>query len=467
MSSDDTTTKAICWRSDTPDKRLQGEITYGPASGADVDLFGHLYDSFDDQKLTERFTLHGLTFKAKPFSLFRCLFSGAEINLPGGQSCKLISTSGIIGGHYSSLEEVAFKKVETHFLWLREWICRSGIGVKPEESPRGVTVTYQVLPPVAFGRYDGLSVRVEFRGHLQPNFHELKIDEDCVLVIEADSLRPYSDFERYLNAFQHFLCLAVQRPVYPLRTVGYLDKPREVINGEPIFEEFVLVRKLALPRGNRERLLPQEQLFVMPEIDSSPESLFTQFVERQQKLQASMDLYFSIMYRDSVTPRVEFLTLAQSLEAYHRATTPEKYMDDNDYNQGLREKLWNVIATSSEIDGSFRASLKTKLNYLHEFSLRKRLRELALRHAPILESLVGDADEFAATVSELRNRFTHPDASNPQVETDFTVLLRLSEQMALLLEVCFLAELGFDTDRIKKIIFDRSRRAFALHRRWI
>src|ERR1039457_5686173 len=103
MTIEKNVTKAICWREDVPQTRLQGELNYGPTSGADVDLFGHLYDDFfDEKKRLERFTLHGLNFKNKPFSLFNSLICGGEINLPGGRSCKISSVFGVVGGHFHS-----------------------------------------------------------------------------------------------------------------------------------------------------------------------------------------------------------------------------------------------------------------------------------------------------------------------------------------------------------------------------
>ena len=180
-----------------------------------------------------------------------------------------------------------------------------------------------------------------------------------------------------------------------------------------------------------------------------------------------MDLYFATIYKDGWLPRVEFLTLAQGLEAYHRATMPGKYVDDESYRAGLRQKLWAVIPTPPEIDADFREGLDRRLDHLHEFSLRKRLKELAKKHAAILEGLIGDAKSFSDIVSDLRNKLTHPEEGNSKSDKDYRKLLKLSEKMALLLEVCFLSEMGFTQERIKEIIFNRSKRAFRIHQGWV
>jgi hypothetical protein len=300
---------------------------------------------------------------------------------------------------------------------------------------------------------------------MQPDFHSWKIDEDCLLVIEADQMQPYTVFEKYIQMFQRFLCLAVQRPIYPFHTLGSLDKPERIVNGEPIFRDFLIIRKLLIP--NSSQLMPQDQLFTLHEIGSSPVDTFGRFAARQEQLDAPLDLYFSTIYKESLLPRVEFLTLAQSLEAYHRTTMSGKYMDDTTYHDGLRKRLWESITTSPEINADFRASLNKQLDYLHEFSLRRRLMDLAKKHAAVLEAFIGSPEEFSGTVSDLRNQLTHPGEGNPKPEADYRRLIHLSETMALLIEVCFLSEIGFTQDRVKEIILNRSKRSYRLHRGWI
>lgn len=467
MLAEKTTIKAICWRADAPDKRLQGELEYGPTSGAEADLYGHLYDSFDDKKLEERFTLHGQTFKAKPISLFNCLISGGVIHLPGGRSCKVSSVFGVLGGHYHSPEEIVFKKVEVRFKGLIEWTCITGIGLKFEENPRSIAATYKVPSVIELGKFGPFAARLEISGHVQPDFHAFNIKEDCTFVLEAEQMQPYLVFEEYIFAFQQFLSLAIQHPVRALQIVGELDKPREVIQDNPIFEEYLIIRKMNIPDWNREKLIAQDLLFNLHDLHPSPAAIFERFVERKDKLRASIDLYFSTIYNEGGLPRVEFLSLAQSLEAYHRAAMPGKYEDDETYKTGLRTKFWSVVPTPPDINPDFRAALARKLDYLNEFSLRKRLKELAIKHAAVLEELIGNANSFSDVVSDLRNKLTHPGDGNEKPDKDYRKLIKFSEMMALLLEVCFLNEMGFTQEAIKEIIFNRSKRALRIHRGWV
>ncbi|MDD5140357.1 MAG: hypothetical protein PHY43_08890 [Verrucomicrobiales bacterium] len=468
MLAEKTTIKAICWREDKPEKKLQGVLEFGPTSGAVADLYGHLDDDcFDGKKILERFTLYGLNFKNKPFSLFNSLISGGEINLPGGRSCKISSVFGVVGGHYRSPEEILFKKVEVRFTGLVEWTCMTGIGIKIDENPRSITTTYKILPAIDLGKLGPFSARLEISGNVQPDFHSFNIKENCTFVLEAEQMQPYLAFEEYIYAFQLFLSLAVQHPVRALQIIGNIDKPRENIQDTPVFEDFLIIRKITKSDWEDDKLIPQFLLFNLHDLHPSPAAIFEKFVQRKEKLRAAIDLYFSTIYNDGGLPRVEFLTLAQSLEAYHRAAMPGKYENDETYKAGLRAKFWGVVPTPPDIGADFRAALARKLDFLNEFSLRKRLKELAIKHTDVLQELIGTADSFSGIVSDLRNKLTHPGEGNEMPDKDYRTLIKFSEMMALLLEVCFLDEIGFTKEAIKEIIINRSKRARRIHQGWV
>ncbi len=468
MSTDTTTIKGVWWKPEDPNKKLQGEILYGPMSGAEIDLFGLFYNPLDEASIVQRFTLYGLTFKQTPITLFGCFAGSSSLHLGGGGASKINSVSGIVGGHYESLDKVYFKKVCANITGLRDWILTSGFEIKFAEKPGGFTLAYQVPNSISLGEFDSISIRIEFKSVMQPGVNHVQIEQDCILVLEAKHMLPYANFAQYFNAFQRFLCLAIQRPIYSTKIIGNIDQPKFIANETPVFEDYMMIRKATgVDDWEKEKLTPHDQLFILSELKPSPELVFKQFMERQECLEAPMDLYFSTVYNQTHLPRVEFLTLAQSLEAYHRVAMPGVYMNEESYRGGLHEKLSQVIATSPELEADFRASLNKKLQYLNEFSLLKRLRDLARKHATILQPFLGKAEDFSQSVSDLRNKLTHPTKTSVGADKDYHRLLRLSEQMALLLEVCFLNEIGFAEDQIKAIVSDRSKRAVRIDHGWI
>lgn len=144
-----------------------------------------------------------------------------------------------------------------------------------------------------------------------------------------------------------------------------------------------------------------------------------------------------------------------------------KYENNETYKKGLRTKFWNVVPMPPEIDADYREALSKKLDYLNEYSLRKRLKELAIKHTAVLQELIGTTDSFSGVVSDLRNKLTHPGEENEKTDKDYRKIIKYSEMMALLLEVCFLDEIGFTQETIKEIIFNRSKRARRIYQGWV
>lgn len=467
MPEDKTTVKGDWWRAQQPDKQFQGHITYGPLSGAEVDLFGDFDNSLDPAHKPERFTLHGTTHNNKPVSLFDCLVSGGQIFFPGSAACKVRSLSGIVGGHYQSPDDVKFKTVSALFTDLRDWVWTTGITRKPGTDGEFINVTYRLPEPVPLGHIGPLTVSIHFTVELSPDFNTLSIDQDCALHMEADSMQPYAVFAECISSFQQFLTLALQKSAYPTRITGRIDQPRQVIEDTPIYDDYLLIRSRSPVESKRPACTPYDFLFTSHELSSTPAEAFTRFVDRQRELAASMDLFFTTVHHKFSLPRVRFLTLAQSLEAYHRATQPGRYVSDEAY-QGLRGLLWDAIPKDDQTIGKdFLESLSTKLNYLHEFSLRKRLKELATKHRAIIETLIGTPEAFSAAVADTRNQLTHATQHNQAVAEDYRTLSVLCDKMALLLEVCFLDEIGFTHDRLKQIVTTRSTRARSVHQGWV
>jgi hypothetical protein len=452
--------KGTWWTADDPARLVQGEITYSSTAGATVDLFGALFDDSDLSRLRRRFTLQGLTIREQQVSLFEAAVKGSHMHVPGGRSSVISSVFGVVGGHYLQPSDLTLSEIRVSLTGLRDWTWISGIETKYEEESRGVIYTQRIPDDVFVGNYDGLTAKLQFSATTSPEAGSLTIREKCDLIIEAPSLTPYSAFEDLLYTFQKFVSFALQRPVYATQITGHIDRPRQIIQGHKIFQDYTIIRKLSLKKWDREDLIPQDMLFTLGELDQSLEVVFGRFFSKRQLLKPSMDLYLSTVYNPTQLTRAEFLTLAQSVEGYHRVSMPGKYISDDGYML-VQEALWNAIP--SQVSGDFRQSLKNRFKYLHEFSLRKRIEALAEKYESILGNLLGPAKIFASSISDVRNKLTHPTPADIAETTDPVNLWHLSEKIALLLEVCFLAELGFGDARIKEIVRSRSERARHVH----
>jgi hypothetical protein len=201
--------------------------------------------------------------------------------------------------------------------------------------------------------------------------------------------------------------------------------------------------------------------FSLADIQPKAGHYFARFVEKRNRLSPVCDFYFSTMYNKQMYLHQRFLAVAHAVEAYHRAFIGGKYQADSKYEQGVEKILWQAIP--GDIEPDFRASLKNKLKYLHEYSLRKRIQDICGMFGNLLTPFFGDASDFAGEVAELRNSLTHPTptAEEAPVLKKHQVLFVKAEQLSLLLELCFLREMEFSDEAISKIA-SRSKRIAAI-----
>ena len=128
------------------------------------------------------------------------------------------------------------------------------------------------------------------------------------------------------------------------------------------------------------------------------------------------------------------------------------YISEEAYKP-IQDSLIQAIPASVPKD--HRVSLENRIKYGYEYALKKRLR-LILKsvlkdYKDIVDKLIGDQSDFVNKVGDTRNYLTHYTA-----ELETAAVTRPPEQFALiqsmkiLMQLCFLAELGLPVDIVKK-----------------
>src|SRR5437773_3680392 len=128
--SEEIRVKGTWWSPEQPGQRLPGELTYSSTGGAELDLFGHFFETSDDSALRRPFTVFGTTVRGRPVTLFDCRTRNLTTHLPGGRSAQIRSNFGVVGGHFATRQEMRFCRVTARFTDLAEWAARTGIRVQ-------------------------------------------------------------------------------------------------------------------------------------------------------------------------------------------------------------------------------------------------------------------------------------------------------------------------------------------------
>lgn len=154
------------------------------------------------------------------------------------------------------------------------------------------------------------------------------------------------------------------------------------------------------------------------------------------------------------TGETMFLTYSQALEAFIRKNDnfDKFYMSFDEYDR-IKDEFYDCMG-NMKLDRDYRRSLKSRIKYGNEYSLRKRLKMLINYLGEYeLINVLNDKyhGKFINYVVDTRNYYTHY-GDIGQYKTSGGELLLLTCDLKLLLELCLLHELKLSSDLINLIL---------------
>jgi alanyl-tRNA synthetase len=104
-------------------------------------------------------------------------------------------------------------------------------------------------------------------------------------------------------------------------------------------------------------------------------------------------------------------------------------------NEGLQEKL------------------KNQIKYGNELSLRNRLQDIFEKYSDVLNKMIKDKNRLIGIVVDTRNYLTHFNKELEDRSAKGKELIGIVNNLKLIMEICLLYEIGFDTNTIIKLYF--------------
>ena len=183
-------------------------------------------------------------------------------------------------------------------------------------------------------------------------------------------------------------------------------------------------------------------LFRFSDIQDGAEKMINKWIDSYEQYEHVFNLYFQAQLRPQLSLEVQFLSLAQGLEAYHRESCDDKYMGDDEFKT-LRQK---VLKEFPEKDKQW---FEARLNHANELSLRERIR----RMVEVFNNFFGEEEKalFIKLFVDTRNFLTHPGSSSKSRAAKRENLHILCLKMELLFELHFLNLMGFSQEQIQSI----------------
>jgi hypothetical protein len=424
------------WLPDAPDQRLAGKLT-SQRGHLELKLLGR-FNSIDiNARNLVVPVIHGIG-DAKEFTLWRAVQETASFHFPGGFEQTFNKLRVLIGGHFDRESETKFSAVGFDAPQIGPWMgCEPVVENLselneldiPNMSYKMASDRTKVFGPTSTGityRF-GSSVSTRREPYLAYGF-------DTTPSVHIDFAEPQTCSQAIdrVEKITDLLMLLVGENVDPQAITLHL--PDEKWGFDFLCEFPPPVEKKLIDR--REILAPLNKL------GDSFIHILEKWDEERTRIGDTVALLGDVLDRNAPASHVRMLLLAQALEAFHRNVIGGEYLTKPAYEPFL-QALLNAIPDG--IKGDHRSSLKSRLRYGNELSLRTRLKKL-------LESISDDAmnnlqidrRSFVCDVVDARNDFTHWVQEREEDRPNGAHLANLLSSLLALTQLITLKHLGVD-----------------------
>ena len=457
--------EGIWWLPTEPEKQISGTLKFDPTQGAVLDLIGAFKEVKDFNNLSEPKIILGISSNGKKITLYRCLETKSSLSAPGLHISSFYIDKIFVGVHFQKVEDIRFKNLSIHYSHLDEWANISGFNIQFKE---GIRIDYKQPKSIQATINDDLKIFIDISVTyplMSVVQKEATIEQETYVRVEPSEEKIFEEYLRIMYHIQNFLSIGITEPVHPLIIKGKTEANKTQIEKNEYYPPVDIFYALPYTLDISKTIPPFDMLFTFSDIHDQFEQFLKKWLEKVDLLEPVYNLYFGTLYNPHMYVEQHFLSLTEALEIFHRRTSLDggKYLSDDDY-KNIFQVLVEAIPDSVVKD--HKQSLKNKLKYGHEFSLRKRLKELFEKHDEIFKKFVKDKDRFINTVKDSRNYLIHYDPDLKGKAATGEELYRLTIKLKILLEICLLTEIGFGIKDIDRAISNNRKYQHELHHPW-
>ena len=256
----------------------------------------------------------------------------------------------------------------------------------------------------------------------------------------SDNAQELDEFFSVAHKIVGLLCFTINETV-SLDSMSATSHEIITNHGDPapitIYAPSVFYDSKDQPKIDRNRML-----FGFSDIRDNAEGMINKWIESYEDYKNAFDLYFLAQLKPQLSLEVKFLTLAQGLEAYHRKSCGDKYMENDEFKTIRRRVI-------KEFPKKDRNWFGARLNYANELTLRDRIR----RMVEAFNNFFGEEEKslLINLIVDTRNYLTHPDSDLESEAAKGADLHVLCLKMELLFELHFLKLTGFAPEKIQSI----------------
>jgi len=392
--------------------------------------------------------VHGATTDLGAVSLFDAVQMGLGFNIVQGQLTqpeRLRATMLIIGRHVDPdalIKSMTFR-IPGLEVWLSQRVILSAIAPPTKESRASQTVHIVSPAPevIDVPSIDGtIGFEINVPMPMSNEVTRFSIAASATLTIAS---KAGQNLAWFLDHYAYIAALIALFAGCPMP----VDRIQARFSDQPTDHDVLLT----LPQISRCTATTVNDFFVFRGLLGAEfEGLVRRWFAEKLKLQLPVGLAANVLASQDLWTHLEFLSLLQALEGFHRATLPGIYMTDTDY-EAVKKALGDALPAT--VSPSHKSALKSKIKYGNEYSLQKRLNELVKALPdPIHKLAIGDAGDFPRPWIDTRNFFTHWDKELEHKIVTGQALYESNVRLRVLLRLVYLNYIGVDLQMLEKAL---------------
>lgn len=449
--------KGHWWLPEHPDRRVSGTLTYKSGEDIALELLGSLREPDDrreEQDFNPRFIL-GINSEGRPCTLFQTYEIGGGWSSTGVRSQSLLVDYLLFEGHFSAISEMQFSSAYVTYTYLEEWLGRlpfkSELLKDGDEHSWNWKATF-MTPPSFQANVPSLHAKIsEFHGHSSKGgdaFRELVWGHTASLVITPEAKQDFDWYHKTQFELRNFLSVLIGSPVF-LKEVSYVFK-NEAAEDEHDKRKIIYLYYRQANQAQKKRFSYNDIIVHLPKVEDRIAEILEAWFSKRERLGQVYELFLGAEYSPSLYPHLHFLSLMQALETYHRHVSVGKHLPDTEY-ETVRESLVSAIPAGTPTP--LRDSLKERLKYGNEYSLRKRLKEIFAGISDGNKKLIApNIATFISNVADTRNYLTHYTDHLREETLEGVDLFNAILRLKILLTVLLLKELGIEEGLITELV---------------
>ncbi len=342
------------WLPSASEKKIPGTLTISDGGKIELEVVGIFDETVGEQNNAisdrgefERIVGNIEIEKYGLVTLDGCFYKHWHPFSNGISKSLLHVSKALFGIAYDDKDPLLFNTLKFSVEGIDEWFGLSGINVD-YPSERTVIIKYSPLEEVSLNLNNGMKLLIAFSWTLPglPHTTEAKITQKTYFKLVSQQECPLEDFISIAHKLTTFLCFAIDKTVCinPIKATSNTTC-RDINTGESQPAPPILLYYKSLPYTKEvpkvERL---DMLFRYPEIQTRAEEMVNNWLAAYDKIEPTLNLYFSVFTGGFSYLDAKVLALAQGLESFHRRTSDETRMDKSNF-ENLRETLTTVRLT--------------------------------------------------------------------------------------------------------------------------